>query len=316
MRMTTATLQRWSTRLVALIRLGRPKFLAGGVILYWLGVAMAWYSGVGLRWREAVWGQFIVTFTQLMVHYSNDYFDFEADAQNPTPTAWSGGSRVLQAAMLPRQTAKIAAIVLAVVVIVAIVLLALIANPGPLAVSMLVVAFVLSWQYSAPPLRLHSRGVGEIAGAFVVSGLTPLVGFYLQTRQLTALPILASLPLCCLQFNMLLSVDIPDLEGDAAVNKRTLVVRLGRPKIARLYVTVLAFAYFLLIVVTILGLPPLVAGCFSATFPLALWLIWRTMKGDMLRAPAWSRFAFLSIALLMSAALLELAGFIMLAIRR
>ena len=316
MRTYTATLQLWSARLVAFIKLGRFQFLIGGLILYSLGVAMAWYASAAIRWEVAIWGQVIVTATQLMVHYNNDYHDFEADLRNQTPTPWSGGSRVLQAGMLTRQTARNAAIVLAAIAILALLLLVLVEHPGPLAIPIVFTALVLSWQYSAPPLRLHTRGIGELSGVLVVSMLTPILGFYLQTGQITALPVLAVIPLGCLQFNMLLSVDIPDADGDAAANTRTLTVRLGRPAIARLYVVSLALAYLLLLVVTLIGLPAFVAICFSLNLPIALWLVWRVSKGDWSHAPTWGRFAFMSIALLMSAALLEVLGFAWLTISR
>src|ERR1700759_4213254 len=82
-------------RLIAFIRLGRPQFLVGGFVLFGLGAALAAAGGAPLdRWRYA-WGQIVVTLTQLMTHYANDYFDLEADRANLTPTRWSGGSRVL-----------------------------------------------------------------------------------------------------------------------------------------------------------------------------------------------------------------------------
>ncbi len=304
------TARIWSARALALIRLGRFLFLAGGFALYGLGVAMALYSGAAINWRIALWGQIIVTAAQLMVHYSNDYYDFEADLQNPTPTAWSGGSRVLQDGRLPRWTARVAAILLGAIAVIGVLLLALIELPGPLTVPMVLIAVFLAWEYSSPPLRLHANGAGEISGVFIVSVLTPLLGYYLQTGQITALPILAILPLCCLQLNMLLSVDLPDAEGDAAVNKRTLVVRLGRSTVARIYLIALASAYLLLPILPLIGLPPLVALCFSLNVPVALWLIWRVLKGDYSRAPEWSRLAFFSIALLMSATILELIAFV------
>src|SRR5262249_32481656 len=158
--------------------------------------------------------------------------------------------------------------------------LALLEHPGPLAVPIVLLAVGLSWAYSSPPLKLHARGVGEITGTFTVSALTPILGFYLQTGTITAFPILAIAPLCLLQFTMLLSVDLPDVEGDATANKRTLVVRLGRPAIAGIYLVSLACAYLILPIVVLLGLPPFVALSFALSSPLALWLAWRIVAGD------------------------------------
>jgi len=299
-----------------LIRLGRFRFLVGGVVLYALGVVMAGYMGATINWQVAIWGQIIVTATQLMTHYSNDYYDFEADHCNRTPTPWSGGSRVLQSGALPRQTALIAALILASVAVIGVLLLAWRYRPGPLAVPIVLAAVALAWQYSAPPLKLHARGIGEICSMFIVAGLTPLLGFYLQTGQITAFPMHALVPLCCLQFSMLVSVDIPDADGDAAADKRTLVVRLGRRASARVYVVLLALAYGLVILMMLAGLPAIVAVCFCLTLPLALWLAWRVRKGDWSQAATWGRLAFFSIALLMSAAVLEAVGFVLLAMAR
>jgi 1,4-dihydroxy-2-naphthoate octaprenyltransferase len=295
--------------------LGRFQFLVGGFALYGLGVTIAWYSGAALNWTLIIWGQIIVTSTQLMVHYCNDYFDFEADQHNLTPTAWSGGSRVLQSSVISRQTALVAAIVLALIAIIGVLLLAMIEQPTPLAIIVGLLAIVLSWEYSAPPLRLHSRGVGELSSAITVAALTPLFGFTLLSGKITTLALFAVLPLCCLQFAMLLSVHNPDAEGDALVGKRTLIVRLGRDSAARLYLAVLVTAYLVLLPLTLIGLPSLVTFSLILTSPLALWLVWRMLRGDWTNPAHWGRFAFFSIALLIAATFLELAAFAILRAR-
>ena len=95
----------------AFVRLGRPLFLVGGFVFYGLGAAIAAYraraAARAIDWRRYVWGQVAITATHLMTHYCNDYFDFDADRANATPTRWSGGSRVLPAGELPRAVALI-----------------------------------------------------------------------------------------------------------------------------------------------------------------------------------------------------------------
>src|SRR3954466_2399733 len=96
-------------RILSVLRMGRPHFLVGGLLLHWLGVAMALSDGAPLNLPALLWGQAAVTSIQLMTHYSNDYFDLAADLANPTPTHWSGGSRVLPAGWLaPRVALRIA----------------------------------------------------------------------------------------------------------------------------------------------------------------------------------------------------------------
>src|SRR3954451_1505582 len=125
--------------------------------------------GMAINWIVYAAGQVIVTATQLMVHYSNDYFDIEADRANPTPTAWSGGSRVLPNGYLSPRVAYATAVCLALIAMAGSVLLTLTAHPGPLALPMLLLAVFLSWFYSAPPLRLISTGIGELCSTFEVS---------------------------------------------------------------------------------------------------------------------------------------------------
>ena len=81
--------------ILAFIKLGRPLFLGGGFILFALGAAIAHACGHVIDTGRYVLGQAAVTAFQLMTHYANDYFDYDADVANLTPTKWSGGSRVL-----------------------------------------------------------------------------------------------------------------------------------------------------------------------------------------------------------------------------
>jgi 1,4-dihydroxy-2-naphthoate octaprenyltransferase len=297
-------------RLWLFIRLGRFPFLVGGFILHGLGVAAALYSGAVLDVQALVWGQVAITATQLMTHYANDYFDLAADRANTTPTYWSGGSRVLPDSGLAPRMALITALALVLLAVVATLVLALVVRPGLLTFALLLIALALAWFYSAPPLQLHSRGIGEFTTALLVPGLTPLLGYYLQTGTLTPLPILVVIPLCCLQFAMLLAIEFPDELGDRAVGKNTLLVRIGAMRAARLYILTLTVAYLLLPVLVMAGLPFAVGIAAGATLPLAVWQGWRVQRGAWADPAQWNRLAFWSIVLLMGTAAAELAAFV------
>ncbi len=300
-------------RLYAFIRLGRPLFLVGGVILHLLGVAIAFYSGAPLNIAALLWGQIAITATQWMTHYCNDYFDLEADRVNQTPTNWSGGSRVLTQELLPARIALFTALMLACITIIATVVLSVVVQTGVLTLPLLLLALFLAWFYSAPPLRLHSSGFGELSTAVLVGGLTPLTGFYLQSGRLELLPFLAIVPVICLQFCMLLAVSFPDVLGDGTIGKRTLAVRLGSARAAQLYSFMLLMAYLSLPLLVIVGLPPLVALATALLSPLTLWLLWRVRRGDHSNPARWNQLAFVSIALLFSTALVEMLSFALLA---
>jgi 1,4-dihydroxy-2-naphthoate octaprenyltransferase len=297
----------------AFVRLGRPLFLVGGLVFYGLGAAIAAYVGGGreIDWRRYVWGQIAVTAAHLMTHYCNDYFDFRADQANATPTRWSGGSRVLPAGELPRAAALVAALVLALLACVGTAIVVGHAGASPAVVGLMSAIVVLSWEYSAPPLRLHSTGWGELEAAVVVSGLVPLTSFYIQTGQWALLPFGAIAPLAGLQFAMLLAIEFPDAAGDAATGKRTLVVRHGAEWAARLYQLTLIAVYVSLPLLVRVGLPPIVAVCALLTSPVAAWQVWRMHRGAFRDPGRWESIAFWSVALLVGTSALVLVGFVL-----
>jgi 1,4-dihydroxy-2-naphthoate octaprenyltransferase len=292
-------------RVRAFVKLGRPLFLGGGFALYGLGAALAVYGGAALDWRRYAWGQLAVTATQLMTHYANDYFDQAADCANTTPTRWSGGSRVLAEGALPPVVALVAALALAAVALGVAARFAV--GPFPRSLAPQVVLMVaLSWAYSAPPLRLHSRGLGELTTALVVTMLTPLLGFVLQAGHASRALTLAVLPVCAFQFAMLLAIEFPDAVGDALVGKRTLVVRWGGAQAARLYVAVVLAAYLVLPLLVSLGLKPRIAIAASTTLPLAAWQVTRVLGGAWRDPSRWESLAFGAVALLTATALVQI----------
>lgn len=300
---------KWRRPLIAFIRLGRPLFLLGGFLFHALGVAIALYQGATINLSALLWGQVAITAIQLMTHYSNDYFDLAADRANPTPTHWAGGSRVLADGLLPPRVALVAAVVLAAVALLTTLHLGLNIQPAPWTIPLLLLAAFLAWGYSAPPLRLHSRGLGEVTVAIIVPVLTTLVGYYLQSGRLSSLPLLATFPLACLQAAMILVINIVDAAGDVKVMKRTLVIRIGAARAARLYPFLLLTAYGSLPLLLLAGLPLPVAVAILLSLPLAIWQMSRMVGGQWQNPATWDSLAFWSIGLLMGTAALETAAF-------
>jgi 1,4-dihydroxy-2-naphthoate octaprenyltransferase len=291
--------------LVAFIRLGRPLFLGGGFLLYALGAVIAAAAGHALDWHRYLLGQAAVTALQWMTHYANEYFDYDADRANLTPTAWSGGSRVLANGELPRKVALIAALVLfAIGAGVSI----LVVREDRNALPILIAIAVLAWAYSAPPARLCARGLGEIATALVVTGLVPVLGFALQAPDFIGVDtlLLAIAPLVLLQVAMLIAIELPDAVGDEATGKRTIVVRIGRDRAAQLYVIITTLAYVAIPIASLLGLPTRVVIAATLPVPIAAWRLARIAEDKTAGLEAVTLFG---VMLLMGTAAAELVGF-------
>ncbi len=304
--MARATTSRVKS-VLAFIRLGRPLFLGGGLILFGLGALIAAVHGHAIDLRRYALGQGAVTAFQLMTHYANDYFDFAADQANLSPTRWSGGSRVLVAGELPRKVALIAALVLATIGIA--VSVVLVADAGFSIVPTLVAMSALAWMYSAPPVRLCARGLGELTTAIVVTGLVPWLGFSLQAPDLRGAShvLLAIAPLAVLQVAMLVAIEFPDADGDAATGKRTLVVRIGAERAAKLYVLLLTLAYLCLPIAALLDLPTRVVIAATVPTPIAAWRV--AGIADASDPKAHERLTFFAVFLLIGTALAELIAF-------
>lgn len=300
-------------RIAAFVRLGRPHFLVGGFVLYALGAAAAAYDGARVALVPYACGQAAITLTQWMTHYANDYFDLAADRANVSPTRWSGGSRVLPAGELAPRVALVAAVSLGLLALAVDVSFAALTTGGGRVLPLLLAALLLSWEYSAPPLRLHSRGLGAPTVALVVAVMTPLAGYMVQAPLHGALPFLVVAPLACAELVMIQLLDIPDAAGDVAAGKRTFVVRFGPALTCRISLAVLVAVYAMVPVLVAYGLPLRVALAVLLTVPVAAPLAWGLARGTWRQPSKRGALAFCGVAWFVSVAVAELVAFLSLA---
>jgi 1,4-dihydroxy-2-naphthoate octaprenyltransferase len=253
------------------LRATRLPFLSATFVPVLIGIAIAASHG----WFDLPTALLTIVgaaFVHLGINVSNDVFDttLGADDVNVTPTQYSGGSRVIQYGLVSlSRMAEISAGFFVAAAAVGLVLMVVRGSPGLLVIGLL--GFVLGIGYTAPPLKLVYRGLGEIAVA-VGFGPLMLVGAYVvQTRGALAWePIAASLPVAVLVALILYVNEIPDRRGDAHAGKRTLPVRLSRAAVIRLYGLAAAAAFASVVVSVALGALPVTALAILLAVPLAL----------------------------------------------
>ena len=218
----------------AFIKLSRPHFLIGGVLMFALGAA-----ATGLFDPAAyALGQVMVTAAQVTAHYVNEYADVEPDRAVTRRTLFSGGSGVLVDGSLRPVVALRAAQVASVVA--AGTALALMSVNVPAALLGLA-ALAISWSYSMPPLRLLGSGFGELAASAIVAGIVPLIGAFSQGGTITGALMWAVAIVFLLHLAMMLAFELPDLETDAMAGKLVLAVRVGLSR-TRVLITLLVLA--------------------------------------------------------------------------
>jgi 1,4-dihydroxy-2-naphthoate octaprenyltransferase len=107
---------------------------------------------------------------------------------------------------------------------------------------------------------------------------------------------------------MLLAIEFPDAAGDAAAGKRTLVVRMGAGRAARLYAALTLAAFGALPLWALAGLPARVALAPLVLVPIAVWQAVRVARGGYGDSARWGSIAFWSVGLLIGSAAIELAA--------
>jgi 1,4-dihydroxy-2-naphthoate polyprenyltransferase len=209
---------------------------------------------------------------QLGINVSNDVFDTlqGADDANVTPTQFSGGSRVLQYGLVTfRQMATLGAALFAAGAVVGLLLLAMRGSAALLAIGL--IGFVVGIGYTAPPLKLVYRGLGEIAVAFGFGPLMLVGAYVVQTGgALSWEPFVASIPVALLVALILYVNEIPDRRGDAHAGKRTLPVRLSPEVVVAGYRAAVLAAYAAVVLGVVGGLLPVPTLLVLLTIPLAL----------------------------------------------
>jgi 1,4-dihydroxy-2-naphthoate octaprenyltransferase len=258
------------TRLHAFLRLSRPSFLAGGFVGGALGTAVAAFERGTVDWRAYVVVQLTLSSLHLMVHYANDYFDRESDRLT-VRTDVSGGSGALVDGSLEPKVAIVSAYVCLALGIAGIVAQGILGMRAASVICALVALF--AWWYSAPPVRLLSRGLGELDTTLVVAILLPLAAYAAQTQNIDRLAVASVLPGAAAIFAMMLCVEVPDQAPDAATGKHNLVVRFDSRAISAAIVVAVAAVAIALILAVLVGAPRSLLIVELVAIPTAIQLI-------------------------------------------
>jgi 1,4-dihydroxy-2-naphthoate octaprenyltransferase len=282
---------------ILFIRLSRPVFLIGAILIYALGVGIARYLGYTIDWSLYFLGQAWVTSLQLATHYLNEYFDSPADARNSNRTFFSGGSGVLGEDGLPREVALWGAVVSLTIATSFTALLMRAAGFNPSLLIVMGLIFLGAFFYSVPPVRLVSSGYGELTTSIVVAVLVPALAFLLQVGELHRLVAMTTTPLVLLHLAMMLAFELPDYALDLKFDKLTLMVRLGWERGMTLHNLLILSAFVLLAVALIFGLPIAVALPAFLILPLGLFQIWYMTRIAAGAKPNWNILGLMAVLL-------------------
>ena len=249
------------------LRATRLPFLTATFVPVLLGVAVAANDGrfhLGFALLTLLGAACI----HLGLNVANDVFDTMsgADAQNTTPTQFSGGSRVIHYGLLSLRSMALISGAFYVAGIAIGLYLAVERGFWPL-FWIGVIGVAISLVYTAPPFRLVHRGIGEVAVAIGFGPIVLLGSYFVQAQRLTWEAAYVSIPVAILISAILYLNEIPDRAGDARAGKGTLPVRWPKERVIAWYVGAVWLSYTVIAVGAVTGFIPRPTILALATIP-------------------------------------------------
>ncbi len=251
----------------------RPPFLTVTLFGCLLGIATAAADGVPLNACTAIATLVLGLLLHAAVKVSNDYCDHltGTDASNTQRVfPFTGGSRFIQNGVMTPEATRWLARALFTATIVGGIGLAWQVGTGLLWIGLFGV--ITGWAYSAGPLRLNSRGLGELC--VVLTFWLVVVGADLVQRgSIGATAVWAGPGYALLTANILYINQFPDRDADLAAGKHHWVARLPVAQARWGYVLILVLAGLAMLLPvlagqlprgTALGLVALVPGVLAA----------------------------------------------------
>ena len=249
----------------------RAPFFSASIIPVLLGAAVAYNETAALNLRFFLLTLLGILLLHAGANVANDYFDHRSgcDPANVNYVRpFTGGSRLIQKKLLSPKAVLIESIILYAFGSLIGVYLAF--QVGYPVLILGAVGLFCGYFYSAPPLKLANRGIGELFIALNFGTLVTLGSYYVQTQRFAISAAVASVPIAVLIGAVIYINEFPDAAADASCGKRTLVVRLGKERASRVFTYILLLPYIFIACAVGLRLMPLWSLLALFSFPLSL----------------------------------------------
>ena len=207
--------------------------------------AFAFYTHRVFNWWLFLLTWIAMTAVLVSTDLLNDYYDhvLKADDLNPVTTPFSGGSRVIQEGLIEEKT--IFRVAIALLVFASIIGLYLnFVLDGVTILLLGLLGFFIVFFYTAPPVKLCYRGLGEIAQAIGYGPVMLFGAYFVQTQVLDPAIMLFAIPFTFIGLIVGMILSIPDYDADKNVKKNNLVIVLGKKRTVVLYGAMFALIYF------------------------------------------------------------------------
>jgi 1,4-dihydroxy-2-naphthoate octaprenyltransferase len=243
------------------IKATRAPFFTASAVPVLVGTALAWNMTGKFSLYKFILVLVGVPLFNAGTNLANDYYDHKTgnDEINTQITPFSGGSRVIQEGSIPPRHMLIGSFLFFGLGSIIGLYLNMV-TPGNLVLYLGIFGLLSGFFYTAVPILIGYRGIGEFVVGLNLGTLAIMGAYYVQAHSLSWSAFWLSLPIGFLVAAILYINQFPDYDADKAVNKKHLVVRLGKSKAV--------YGYYFLISATYL----VIAGCviFRMVTPFAL----------------------------------------------
>ncbi len=225
----------------------RAPFFTASAIPVLVGTALAWNMTGRFDWFKFILVLIGVPMFNAGTNLANDYYDHKTgnDEINVNPTPFSGGSRVIQKGIVPPRHMLIGSFIFfGLGSVIGLYLNAV--TPGNLILYLGIFGLVTGFFYTAAPILIGYRGIGECIVGLDLGVLTIIGAYYVQAHSLNWSVFWISLPIGFLVAAILYINQFPDYDADKAVNKKHLVVRLGKKRAVYGYYFLIAATYLVI----------------------------------------------------------------------
>lgn len=209
-----------AARVRDVVAVGRPAFWVVSIVPYYTGILLATHRLIPPveEWPRLIVGAVVMgPLVWLAVLAVNDAYDLPSDRLNPrkAKSPLLDGRITLRAAKRLAFAAAVAAVGLSL-------------HVGIVFALGVLLAVLLGYAYSVPPVRLKTRAGFDVAvNALALGAFGPLAGWAAVNPDLSDFPWLMGLQGTLAAIGLYLPTTLADLEADRAAGYQTVAVRFG-----------------------------------------------------------------------------------------
>ncbi len=273
--------------------------LVAGALFYFMGAGMAKYLGHPILWTRFLLGLAAVLLLQLMSYFIKAYYDL-IDASSPLRRMQKDSQDEDQQAvrqLVPQSVLLFGATAMTGGAVVTVLLYSI----GALDLEVVLfmgLAFLLSYFYAVPPLRLVYTGYGELVEGIVIANLFPALAFLLQAGALHRYVGMLTFPLLAIFLAVRLALSLEKYPRNLKYGQKTMMVVLGWQRGMTIHNWLVPISYLLIGLAYLLGLPRSLTWPALLSVPIGFFEIFQMNQINNGAKPGWRLLNLTAIALL------------------